>query len=196
MTLVRMLAFRPQGPVTGQQASLPAAAPRAAAQAPGAPAAAAAPVSGAAPAAGPVAALATLTPESWPTVSQQLELAGLARQLASNCAYLGRQGGLLRFALDPRHQAIRSRAQEEKLSQALSRHFGEALRVDIEVAMPAAETPALAQARHTDERLGVARAALDADPAVLALKERFGATLHPDSVRLTRPEGLNPAEEK
>ena len=194
MTLVRMLAFRPQGPVTGQQAPLPAAAPRAPAEASRAPAAVAASPTGAAPAA--AAALASLTPESWPTVSQQLELAGLARQLASNCAFLGRQGGLLRFALDPRHQAIRSRAQEEKLTQALSRHFGEALRVDIEVATPPAETPALAQARHTDERLGAARAALDADPAVLALKERFGATLHPDSVRLVRPEGQNPAEEK
>jgi DNA polymerase-3 subunit gamma/tau len=181
MTLVRMLAFRPQGPVPGPQASLPAAAPRPPAEAPRVPAA---------------ASLANLTSESWPAVSQQLELAGLARQLASNCAFLGRQGGLLRFALDPRHQAIRSRAQEEKLTQALSRYFGEALRVDIEVATPPAETPALAQARHADERLGAARAALDADPAVLALKERFGATLHPDSVRLARPEGPNPVEEK
>jgi DNA polymerase-3 subunit gamma/tau len=145
---------------------------------------------------GATAALSSLTAESWPVLSQQLELVGLARQLASNCAFLGRQGGLLRFALDPRHQSIRSRAQEDKLTQALSKYFGEALRVDIEVATPAAETPALAQARHADERLGAARAALDVDPAVLAMKERFGATLHPDSVRLTRTEGVNPSEEK
>ena len=195
MTLVRMLAFRPQGAGAGggTQAPAPVATRLVSEAARAAPPSASAGPAAAAPA--PLAALASLTPENWPTVSQQLELTGLARQLASNCAFLGRQGGLLRFALDPRHQSIRSRAQEEKLTQALSRHFGEALRVDIEVATPPAETPALAQARHTDERLGAARAALDVDPAVLAMKERFGATLHPDSVRLTRPEGQTPAEE-
>ena len=199
MTLVRMLAFRPQGLGAGAPAPAPALSSGrgsdGARPAPPASAATAAPAISAAPAA-PAAALASLVPENWPALSQQLELGGLARQLASNCAYLGRQGGLLRFALDPRHQAIRSRAQEDKLAQALSRHFGEALRVDIEMATAPAETPALAQARQTDERLGAARAALEVDAAVLALKERFGATLHPDSVRLTRTEGTFPAEEK
>ena len=121
-------------------------------------------------------------------LSQQLDLVGLARQLASNCALVARQGALLRFALDPRHQAIRSRSQEEKLSQALSRHFGTTLRIEIEVAagqVPGqAETPASARAREADERLDAARTALESDPGVLALKERFGATLHPDSIRL------------
>jgi hypothetical protein len=31
---------------------------------------------------------------------------------------------------------------------------------------------------------------------VLALQERFGATLHPDSVRLTGASGSAPSEEK
>ena len=92
---------------------------------------------------------------------------------------------MLRFALDPRHQAIRSKSQEDKLSQALSRYFGEALRIEIEVSTPPADTPAVAQARRADEQMGAARDGLDRDPTVLALKERFGATLHPESVRLT-----------
>ncbi|MEN9705692.1 MAG: hypothetical protein RLZZ393_1571 [Pseudomonadota bacterium] len=176
MTLVRMLAFRPQAPAAVATSSSPSARPGEARAAPAPPVARTPAVA---------ASLETLTPASWPQLSQQLDLVGLARQLASNSAYVGRQGGLLRFALDPRHQAIRSRSQEEKLAQALSRHFGETLRIEIDVAAAVAETPAVAQARQVDERLGAARVALDSDPAVMALKERFGATLHADSVRLT-----------
>ena len=140
------------------------------------------------PAPAPTASLSTLTPDNWGSLAQRLELVGLARQLASNCAYTGRQDALLRFALDPRHQAIRSKSQEDKLAQALSRYFGETLRIEIEVSTPPADTPALAQARRADEQLGAARAGLDRDPTVLALKERFGATLHPESVRLSGAE--------
>lgn len=193
MTLIRMLAFRPQGLGHGpaptamaapaSQAGSAAPTPRASAPPQATPAA----VAAALPAAVPAASLATLTPENWGSLAQRLELSGLARQLASNCAYTGRQDALLRFALDPRHQAIRSKSQEDKLAQALSRYFGETVRIEIEVSTPPADTPAVAQARRADEQLGAARAGLDRDPTVLALKERFGATLHPESVRVTGP---------
>jgi DNA polymerase-3 subunit gamma/tau len=146
MTLVRMLAFRPQA-AGAQAAPPPVIAPGRAADASRVPVPAPSPSAPVpAPAAArppaPSASIDSLTPASWPGLSQQLELMGLARQLASNCAYLGRQGALLRFALDPKHQAIRSRSQEDKLAQALSRHFGETLKIEVEVAAaPAAETP-------------------------------------------------------
>jgi DNA polymerase-3 subunit gamma/tau len=192
MTLVRMLAFRPQGLGLANAVPATGGASVAAAAAPPAPVVAAAAVTAAAGA----GTLATLTAVSWSSVAQQLELTGLARQLASHCAFVSRQGVLLRFALDPRHQAIRSRAQEEKLVLALSRYFGEAVRIEIEVATPPAPTPASAQARRSDEQLGAARAGLESDPTVLALKERFGAQLHPDSVRLLHTEPATRPEEK
>ncbi len=189
MTLVRMLAMRPQGLGYGPAPAAAAAPVAMAGPAALAPRAAALPQAVAAtPASAPTASLSTLTPDNWGSLAQRLELVGLARQLASNCAYTGRQDALLRFALDPRHQAIRSKSQEDKLAQALSRYFGETLRIEIEVSTPPADTPALAQARRADEQLGAARAGLDRDPTVLALKERFGATLHPESVRLSGAE--------
>ncbi len=189
MTLVRMLAMRPQGLGYGPAPAAAAAPVAMAGPAALAPRAAALPQAVAAtPAPAPTASLSTLTPDNWGSLAQRLELVGLARQLASNCAYTGRQDALLRFALDPRHQAIRSKSQEDKLAQALSRYFGETLRIEIEVSTPPADTPALAQARRADEQLGAARAGLDRDPTVLALKERFGATLHPESVRLSGAE--------
>ncbi|MGH8287004.1 MAG: DNA polymerase III subunit gamma/tau C-terminal domain-containing protein, partial [Steroidobacteraceae bacterium] len=106
--------------------------------------------------------------------------------LASHCALVGRQGAVVRLALDPQHHLMHTRAQEEKLAQALSQHFGEAVRVEIEVRPVEEETPAQAEQRAAAEQLAAARSSFDSDPTVQALKERFGATLLPDSVRPVR----------
>jgi DNA polymerase-3 subunit gamma/tau len=97
--------------------------------------------------------------------------------------FLGRQGPLVRLALDPRNQLVRTPAQVEKLAQALSRHFGEAIRIEFQNGAAGAETPAQAQRRASEAELAAARRAFDADPAVQGLRERFGATVLPDTVR-------------
>jgi DNA polymerase-3 subunit gamma/tau len=122
----------------------------------------------------------------WAAILTALDLQGAARQLASHCALLGRNGPVVRFALDPRHQLMRTKAQEEKLAQALSHYFGEPVRVEIEVRPVADETPALAEQRAAAEQLAAAGRSLEDDPTVQALKERFGATLVPESVRPVR----------
>ncbi|HEV7633408.1 MAG TPA: DNA polymerase III subunit gamma/tau [Steroidobacteraceae bacterium] len=196
MTLVRMLAFRPTGgapqtagnaPGTGASAARSAAATRPVTAQP-------IPVQAAATAGQTIAAAAstvapaglTLTTENWAEVVAQLELTGVGRQLAANSVFVGRQAGLVQLALDPRHQSLLSRAQTDKLAQALSRLVGASLRVEIDVVTPAAATPALEQSRKVEEQLLAARTALESDPVVLALQERFGASLNPDSVRVTR----------
>jgi len=119
----------------------------------------------------------------WATILGQLELTGAARQLASNCAFLGRQGAVVHLALDPRNQLVRTPAQVERLAQALSRHFGEPVRIEFHNQAAGAETPAQAQRRASEAELAAARRAFDADPAVQGLRERFGATVLPDTVR-------------
>jgi DNA polymerase-3 subunit gamma/tau len=97
---------------------------------------------------------------------------------------LGREGGLVRLSLDPRHALVRTKAQEDRLAQALSRYYGTNVRIEIDVgAAPGAETPAQAEQRASTEQLEAARAGLENDPTVLALKERFGARLLPDTVK-------------
>jgi len=174
MTLIRMLAFRPE---TAGQARAPA------------PSAAAAP--GLTPA-GPVASKpVALNPvalnEQWSALLAAAELDGPTRSLALNCSLAAREPGLLRLTLDAKNAGGYTRGREEKLAQALGRHLGEALRVEISVGVVAAETPAQAGERATQETLAAARAALAADPTVRALQERFGATVNPDSVRARRP---------
>ena len=176
MTLLRMLAFRPAAlgaPTTGQgRPSAPAPVPGAAGGA----------AVGAASASTGASGTAAATP--WAQVVSQLELGGAARQLAAHCAFIGRQGALVRLALDPRHQLVRTPAQEEKLAQALSRYFGEPVRLEFQANLPGGEsTPAQVQRRASEEELAAARRAFEADPGVQGLRERFGATVLPETVR-------------
>jgi DNA polymerase-3 subunit gamma/tau len=178
MTLLRMLAFRPGG-----LASSPGAAPAAAASpAASAPAAAVAPSSVGAASSAPTAA-ADAGASSWVELVGQLDIGGVTRQLAANCSLIAHADGVMRLALDPRSAALRTRAQEDKLAQALARHLGTAVRVEIEVREPPADTPARADERAAAESRAQARATLEDDAAVAALRQRFGATLVPESVQ-------------
>jgi DNA polymerase-3 subunit gamma/tau len=199
MTLVRMLVFRPGAegvrPAAGGAAQAVTAMRAGAARAAGAtPQAASQGAPQAVAPQGPVpppanGAALPLEPAQWPAIIEQLGLSGLARQLAANCALAGRQGSVVRLLLDPRHAAIRTAANQEKLLAALSRYSGEALRLQIDLAEGEAPvTPARQRDRLSDERLANARAALETDPAVQALRTQMGATIFADSVRPNHTE--------
>jgi len=99
--------------------------------------------------------------------------------------FLGRQGAIVRLGLDPRHQLVRTPATEDKLAQALSRHFGSTVRLEFQAGAAAAgaETPAQAQRRASEAELTSARRAFDEDAGVKGLRERFGAAVLPETVR-------------
>ena len=187
MTLLRMIAFRPAGESTASRPPAVDPAARAAASAAaasGAPAVSSA--SGASSAAGARSAADALSATDsgpWATIVNALELSGAARQLASHCVFIGRHGAVVRLALDARNQPVRTPAQEEKLAQALSRYFGEPVRLEFQAGGAGAETPALLARRVSEQELAAARRAFEADPGVQGLRERFGATVLPDTVR-------------
>jgi DNA polymerase-3 subunit gamma/tau len=178
MTLIRMLAFRPAptGMSAGAAPSVPATAsaprapapPRATQTEPLAPPAAIPPANGA--------------EQDWPAIVAALDVSAGARQLASNCALLGREGATVRLALDPRSAMMRTANLEDKLAQALSRHFGAPVRLEIEPREMAPETPARAAERNEAQLRSQAQVAFEADPVVESFKQRFGASVLSDSV--------------
>jgi DNA polymerase III subunit gamma/tau len=168
MVLLRMLAFRP-----AQQAQLAGTAG----------ATAAARTGTVASGEGRRSAPADLTAENWPAVVAALDVQGAARQLAANCGFVGRDDSQVHLQLDARGNHYRNRQNEDLLGQSLSRLLGSTVRVSIEEAGAPLETPARQQARASDERLQGARRDLESDPTVRGLKEKFGATLLPDSVK-------------
>jgi DNA polymerase-3 subunit gamma/tau len=165
MTLLRILAFRP-AEAAGQ--------PRTRAPGRGADPAPAPAAKGAADA-GPAEG-------DWPGILARLELKGPARQLAGNCQLLARDGDHFRFLLDERAAALHTRQLEERFAQALRQLVGDTATLEIEQG-GAGDTPARREEQARDERLERARAALERDPNVQSLRERFGAVLQPDSIK-------------
>jgi DNA polymerase III subunit gamma/tau len=191
MSMIRMLAFRPPEAPGGVAKSSGGRvnAPPAEHSRPGAPStpgSAPAEVASSAPSAPSAPAAADGRPGEpldWPGLLEQLMLQGAPRQLAANCIWLGREGSTVRLALDANRAGARTRGAEEKLAQALSRHFGASLRLEISAAVEDAPTPARIAAAATAARQAEARAVFEADPVVGALKERFGAVVLPASVQ-------------
>ena len=178
MTLLRILAFRPgsgeggrsSGPVSGAGSSAQTSA-RASTRTTSAVASASASTG------------ASAAPGSWSETLAALELGGAARQLAAHCAYLGREGNVIRLALDPAQSLLKTAALVDKLSQALAKHFGENVKAEVELAQAAVDTPARAEQREVEANLAAARRSIDEDVTVRGFKERFGATVKTDSVK-------------
>jgi len=173
MTLVRMLAFRPAGGATTTAGAVGTRA-----------AGAAVPSPGSAPVVRPASA-GPIDPVQWARVIGDLDVTGAARQLATNCALLEHRGNLLRLAIDPK--VARTPPQVERLAQAIGKYLGSAVKLEFVDGTPPVETPSQHGERRSAEALDAARRALEEDPTVREMKSRFGATLHPESVRSTEP---------
>ncbi|HVS75476.1 MAG TPA: DNA polymerase III subunit gamma/tau [Steroidobacteraceae bacterium] len=121
--------------------------------------------------------------QDWSAIISALELQGAARQLAAHCVLIGRHGAVVRLALDPRSKFMRTSAVEEKLAQALTKYYGEPVRLEFTSVAPQAETPAQADQRASEQAAESARRAFESDPGVQGFRERFGATPLPETIR-------------
>ena len=124
-----------------------------------------------------------IDPVQWIRVIGDLDLTGAARQLATNCALLEHSGSTLRLAVDSK--VARTPPQVEKLAQALAKYLGGHVKLEFVEATGNVETPSQSSERKSAEAMDAARKSLEEDPMVRELKSRFGATLHPESVRPT-----------
>ena len=114
----------------------------------------------------------------------QMNLAGIVRQLAAHCTFQGRQGTVVKLALDPEGEHFRTPMMEDKLVQALTTYYGQPVRLEFTVSSTAtANTPARQMKAAAEDRVQNARSSIEADPNVRAMREIFGATVTPDSIR-------------
>ncbi|MEZ5499378.1 MAG: DNA polymerase III subunit gamma/tau [Steroidobacteraceae bacterium] len=168
MTLVRMLAFRPQDEPKHEGGE---------------------PLTGSRPK--PAVTRAVPGAATWSDILGQLDLQGAARQLANNCRLVAREGGLWRLELDERQRNMLTDAQRDKLAQALQRGYGADQRVEIKVAaldVSADATPAQLAAREQSARRQAAREQLYEEPGLKAFKEVFSARIDDGSLRLQHDE--------
>ncbi|HEY4367366.1 MAG TPA: DNA polymerase III subunit gamma/tau [Steroidobacteraceae bacterium] len=130
-----------------------------------------------------VVASAGAATDDWAQLVAQLNLAGPVSQLAAHSALVSKEGNKVQLALDSAGEPFRRPALEERLTQALSAHFGESIRIEFTQAVAEIDTPARQQKAAANDRLANARVAIDQDPNVRAMRETFGATVQSESVR-------------
>ncbi|MGH8299293.1 MAG: DNA polymerase III subunit gamma/tau [Steroidobacteraceae bacterium] len=121
--------------------------------------------------------------QEWAAMIAALDLQGATRQLAAHCVLVGREGAVMRLGLDPRSKFMRTAAVEEKLAQALTKYYGEPMRLEFTAVTPQAETPAQAGQRASQDQADSARRAFESDPGVQGFRDRFGATALPETIR-------------
>jgi DNA polymerase-3 subunit gamma/tau len=111
----------------------------------------------------------------WAQLVSQLELGGLAIELARHCALGHWDGASLQLVLAPAHLHLRTPGSEQRLAEALGVALGCAPRLEIVTDQAQDETPALRRARDDAQRLAEAERSLHEDPVAQLLRERFDA---------------------
>jgi DNA polymerase-3 subunit gamma/tau len=193
MTLLRMLAFRPDsaaihGSTNGRMAAVgPAAGGPARNGAPAIAVPAAAAPEAAAPDAAPNTSsghpLMSIDASNWPAVVDAANFSGMVRQFALNCLPASFEGNLLVLKLDQATADRRTGPIEDKLAQGLSKYLGRDIRMTFETTQSALDTPARQRQLQEQDRALRAAAAFEADPTVKGLRERFGADVDAASVK-------------
>jgi DNA polymerase-3 subunit gamma/tau len=190
MSLLRMLAFRPEPPADVTTTVTPAAGIQAAAapgalsgagRAPPAPSQIAAPAFAAVTVAAPVPA--TIDAGNWAAVVDAAGLSGMVRQFALNCVPETFDDAVLRLKVDPAVAERRTKNTDDKLEKSLIAYLGREIRVLYENAESALSTPARRRAMAEQDKTLRAAAAFEDDPTVKGLRERFGAEVDLASVK-------------
>ena len=180
MVMLRMLAFRPAtaGEGVARQASRPAQ-PRANKDK--------GPQAVEKQAAVPQMAVDSVPPAStgeWSGIIESLELKGMLREMAHNCALLGIEGDRISLTLDPAHIHLLSKTRQQQLETALSGHFRRKMTISIKgEGRQDVESPAKQQSRETATRQQRAVKSIEDDENIKAIQDAFGGTVFEESIR-------------
>jgi len=185
MTLLRMLAFAPQSagraveprtPVAQTTPSPAYAAPRAE------------PVASASSAPAPAAARVAPAQSGsldWNTLLTQLNLQGMARELAKHSVLGSFADGRLVLQLAPQHKHLQgNKIAVDKLQAALSEYFAQPIKLSVELGdSNAAATPAAVEQEEKRTRQQQAEEAIKQDAFVREAQAAFGAQIVESSIR-------------
>ncbi|MBS0298759.1 MAG: DNA polymerase III subunit gamma/tau [Proteobacteria bacterium] len=171
MTLLRMLAFMPDGPAAGRQApQIAQASPASTGKVENKPRAAVAP--SALPAGADTPALL-----DWPQLSQQLKLTGMAKMLAQHSEAQSITGEKIELCVPDVHKHLLEKKYQDKIQAALDSYFGKPVAVNFSIGSITGLTPVALQQRKEEEKQAKAIAAIESDPVVQELIEQFDAKL-------------------
>jgi DNA polymerase-3 subunit gamma/tau len=159
MTLLRMLAFRPEGageriePAASKRPAPKAEAPKAA---------------------------------GWPELVQQLPVAGAARELARNAELQRREGNNFELVVPKSKAPLAERSYTEKLKSALEQHLGGAVTIKVTVGETTGASAAALEAGERDARRAAAAQSVQSDGFVKDLVNLFDAKVVDSTIKEER----------
>ena len=188
MTLLRMLAFRPEGSTAE---SVPAPAPRTAAAparaSAAAPANAAVPASAAAPSSTSNARAAGAPFDGdWAKLYRELEISGAAKELARNAEFVRFEEGCFELVVPKSMPHLAEAAYREKLKSALQQRLGDAVRVRVSTGEVRGTSVATLETQDRDAKRAEAARSVQGDRFVNDLVNLLDGRVVEQSVRSAR----------
>jgi DNA polymerase-3 subunit gamma/tau len=130
----------------------------------------------------PILPLPDVNPE-WHALVAQLNISGLARELAKHCDLVQRDETSCALQLAAEHRHVLNKAAQGKLEEALAEHFGHAVKLTIDVGKLTRATPAQVATQQRQIRQKEAIAAIEGDAFVRDAIENLGAALDESSIK-------------
>lgn len=121
--------------------------------------------------------------QQWLGWVNTLPLTAMVRQLAENCVLINADNDSIRLHLIESCAHLRHEQREQVLADALSNFLERKIRVTIEVANTAQQSPAELKRKMAAAKQAEAEATIANDPLVHSMQEQFGARVVADSVK-------------
>ena len=122
------------------------------------------------------------SPEDWQRLLAEAEVSGASRQLAEHCAVKRFSRSRLELVLASENAHLNTERVRSRLSEQLSNRFSGPVSLAIEVGEPSAATPAQIRAAGESERMRKARTSIENDPIVKEIQATFDSVLESESI--------------
>ncbi len=120
--------------------------------------------------------------DTWSEILPGLALTGVTQTLAANCTLESSDNNNFQLKLNEHHASLWNKTHESRIAQALTKRYGTAISVAIEVGVTEAETPAMIDRRRQAARQAQAVIAIENDENIQSLIQQFDGAINRDSI--------------
>lgn len=120
----------------------------------------------------------------WGVLLEQMNIQGMALQLAKHCVLDTFEAGQMSLCLAQEYKHLHSnKPATDRLQAALSEHLGQPIKLQIVLGKPQVASPALVEQQIKQARQQTAHEAITQDPFVQEAQQQLAAKVLPDSIK-------------
>jgi len=131
---------------------------------------------------------AAKTSEPWTVLLSALKLQGAAAMLAAHSRLIEQTEDFIRLGLSPDHSMLLNKITESQIAAALEKQFAKPMRLIIETDTPGKQTPAMLDKQQEKQRQYHAENVITNDPHLKQLLSAFNGKIIPNSIRTKKTD--------